>query len=498
MKLADRLSLFFLAALAVVLVGFSVALDLLAAGHLEAQADERLAGAMRAVTAAVEVHPDEVEWEPLERRTTLGEALAADQVRWTLHDPGGCLVDCSANVSGEGADRRDWRVLARQVRPGSFEALPVDGHVSPFRGGLNDGFPSGQAPGAVTLPADRTYHGPGLVITVAVSEQPNEATLGWLAGTLAGVSLLTWLTAAVLGRWLCRQALRPVTRMAASAREIRAEPKSPRSLDVAPTGDELEDLGRAFNELLADLREALARQERFTGDASHQLRTPLTALLGHVDVALRKARSPDEYRQALAVVHERGAQLRRIMESLLFIARADADTPLPDLEVIDLAAWADDALAGWTEHPRAADIRGPERSGPAVLARTHRGLLGQVLDNLLDNACKYSEAGRPITVKVEARGNEAMLTVADEGPGMDAEELAKVFEPFYRSARARWNGTPGVGLGLTVARRVVDALGGRLEVESEPGRGSRFAVILLVAGLAPAEASPAAHQATPQ
>ena len=483
MSITNRLSLFFLAALGLVLAGFSLALYILARGHLRQQTDHHLDAAMQTLVAAIEVHPGDVEWEPLERRVTLGEDPAPDQVRWTVHDLAGRLVDCSPNLeppAGPG-DGDGWRLLVRRVRAGKFEAEPVEGRAESVPGALREGFAGMQVPGDVALPRDRTYHGGGVVLTVAVSSEPVRASLRLLALSMLVVSGLLWLTAAIWGRWLCRRALRPIFRMAGSAREIRGRRSAGTFLDVPPTRDELEDLGRAFNDLLADLGEALERQRRFTGDASHQLRTPLTAMLGKVDVALRRERSPAEYQQVLSALRRRGAELQQLVESLLFLARAESESPLPGTELLDLGAWCRSWLERWREHARAADITVRACAFP-VWVRTQPALLGQVLDNLLDNACKYSEAGKPIVVSVESGGQDAVLTVADRGCGIEPDEQPLVLQPFYRSRQARWLGKAGVGLGLTVAQRLVAIMNGRLGMSSQVGQGSEFRITLPLSG----------------
>ncbi len=485
MSIANRLSLFFLTALALVLVGFSLTLYLLASRHLHAQADDRLDAAMHTLVAAIEVHPGDVEWEPLERRVMMGEDPALGQVRWAVHDLQGRLVDCSLNLErpkGHEPPRRGrgWRVRAHRVRAGKFEPEPVEDRQEQIRGELSESFGRSQLPGSVTLPKDRTYHGDGLVLTVAVSEVPMRGTLDQLAWTMAGVSVAIWLSAAFWGQWLCRRALRPILQMAASAREIRQHPDAGAFLPVLPvppTRDEFEELGRAFNDLLASLRESLERQQRFTGDASHQLRTPLTAMLGKIDVALRQERTPAEYQRTLQALRRRGDELHQIIESLLFLARADTASPLPDTIVFDLGEWCQSWLEHWADHPRAADF-GIRVDCGGALVRTQPALLGQVLDNLLDNACKYSEAGAPIILTVKVGPGEAILTVADKGFGLQPDERALVFHPFYRAPHARWLGKPGVGLGLSVAQRLVAMMGGTLAVWSEPGQGSQFSVAL--------------------
>ena len=162
-------------------------------------------------------------------------------------------------------------------------------------------------------------------MVVAAPRTPLQKSLQALAVVLSSLSLLLWLSAALVGRWLCRRALAPLTRMADAARTIHADDLG-RRLPSAGTGDELEDLGRAFNDLLARLQESFERQRRFTGDASHQLRTPLTAILGQLEVLFRRDRPAEEYDRVLKLVQKQAAHLRLIVEMLLFLARADAET----------------------------------------------------------------------------------------------------------------------------------------------------------------------------
>lgn len=481
MSLANRLSLYFLAALVIVLAGFSLTLYLLVRMHLYAQFNDRLDAAMKELVAAVEVHPHDVQWEPLERRITVGEDAAADQPRWTLHDLSGRLKDRSSNLAAEAklgvSEIHGWRVLDRRMRAGSFTAEVIDGNKeSLWIENLADS-PIGDA-STIQLPEDRTFESDGLVFTVAASEASVLAMLRWLAFVLVGVSATIWITAALWGRWLCRRALLPISQMAASARSISRDEAPTQMLNVPSTRDELSDLGQAFNELLSDLRESLERQRRFTGDASHQLRTPLTALLASVDVALRHERSPTEYQRVLEIVQRRGGQLRQIIESLLFLARSDGTTLLGAPERIDLNHWCQSWLDVWTEHPRAGDLTFRPSACPAIVT-THSALLGQILDNLLDNASKYSEPGTPIVVSVETKPELASITISDSGCGVAADQQALIFEPFFRTTEARWQGKTGVGLGLAVVQRLAGILDAKVEVLSEPGKGSSFRILLL-------------------
>src|SRR5262249_20608258 len=253
------------------------------------------------------------------------------------------------------------------------------------------------------------------------------------------------------------------------------------------------DLQKAFNDLLSRLEEAFERQRRFTGDASHQLRTPLTALRGEVEVALRRDRPAEEYRAALAQARDRAVRLGQIVEAMLFLARADAEADLAALETLDLAAVVPEQLRRWEGHARAADLHHKAGPGP-IEVRAQAVLLGQLLDNLVDNALRYSDPGSPVMVELSVREGSAVLAGGDGraggwggggwgagGRGSGRTALPPVLEPFYRTAASRRRGVSGAGLGLAVVRRIAQAFGGSVSADSAPGQGSCFVVRLPLA-----------------
>jgi heavy metal sensor kinase len=454
MTLAGRLSAFFLGALALVLLGFSAALYLLAQRHLHRQAHERLQSALNTLAAAAEVTNDGVEWEPHQRPLALGRG--AESVSWAVCDQRGRALDGAPPdfllTAGElparihDAEGRPWEVAERRLMA-----------------------PRGE--GGKYAIEDGKY--PLLVVRAAVPLAPVQAALARLTLLLGGLSAGLWLLAALAGRRLCRRALAPVTRMAAAARAMDAQ-APPGRLPLAGTADELDDLARAFNDLLGRLRESFERQARFTGDASHQLRTPLAGLLGQVEVALRRPRDAEEYREVLGRVRAEALNLQKLVEMLLFLARADAEARLAALERLDLGVWLERHLEGWAGHARAGDLHLDVAAG-AWVVEAQGPLLGQLVDNLIENACKYSAPGTPITLRVGGEARAVILEVEDEGCGIAAEDLPHIFEPFYRSESARRR-VGGVGLGLAVARRIAGTFGATLEVRSEAGRGACFRV----------------------
>lgn len=474
MTLTTRLTVIALAALAVVLAGFSVALYAVASDHLYRRAEERLGAAVNVLVAAAEVKPDGVEWEPAERRLGLG---SGDGIVWLVTDPGGRAVDRAAPadaadfLADAATHLRETQRPAKKVRWQEGRWLVRQERVEAANPDLP--FVPGTAP-------EQKF--PALVVTTGVSLEPVRATLRELAAGLIAVSLGVWGIAALAGRAVCRWALRPVTRMADAARGMNPADLGGR-LPTAHVKDELSDLGLAFNALLGRVEEAFERQRGFTAEASHQLRTPLTALLGQVEVALRRERDGDEYRRVLGAVHRQADRLRKVVESLLFLARADADAALPGMESVDLGEWLPEHVrTGWADHPRAGDIR--VEATPAR-ADVHLVLLGELVDVLADNACKYSPSGTPITVRVGPVPGGVELSVEDAGIGLSEADAARIFEPFVRSNEARRRGVEGSGLGLSVAKRIADAQGGTLVVTGLPGKGCRFTLRLPRSGDAP-------------
>jgi signal transduction histidine kinase len=304
------------------------------------------------------------------------------------------------------------------------------------------------------------------------------SNLRFLAWTLCGVSLGIWFCSLVGGRLVCRQALRPISRMAESARDMNAADLSTR-LPLEATGDQLEDLSRSFNSLLARLHESFERQRRFTGDASHQLRTPLTAILGQIEVALRRHRGVEEYQRVLTSVQNQATHLRQIVESLLFLARADEEARLAGLETIELGNWAKQYQQSLSEHARARDIRIESDLAPPAFVRVQPVMFGELVNVLIENACKYSSPGTPVTLRVESGGSDRVqLTIEDCGCGIEESDLPHVFEPFYRSPHALRQVAAGVGLGLAIAKRLAETFGGSLAVRSTLGKGSIFTISL--------------------
>jgi heavy metal sensor kinase len=472
MTLTTRLSLFFMSMLAVVLIGFSTALYLLAEEYLHRQSQERLDAVLSTLGAAVDVGPEGVEWEPDARHLSLETPAYSEQVVWVIGDHQGRLLDRSKSKdTGQFVNEISENVLR--------SSLDIESQHGPWQVGRRwiRAIDESGTPKRVVEPADEAAKFPKLSITAGVSLEPVRKNMRQLAASLFGLSLAVWVTVLFLGRFICHRALLPVRKMAAAASEMQASDLTGR-LPVITSRDELEDLSRAFNSLLDRVQEAYERQRRFTGDASHQFRTPLTAILGQVDVALRKERNSEEYQRVLSTVQQKANHLSRIVESLLFLARADTDAPQPRLEPIDLELWLPAYLETWNGHDRAKDITLDHPGSAKCVIAVEPELFRELLNILLDNACKYSPAGTSIRVKLENDQSEVVVHVVDHGYGIAESDLPNLFVPFLRSDDSRLRRTEGIGLGLSIAKRLTAVFKGELSVTSRQNAETCFTVRL--------------------
>jgi heavy metal sensor kinase len=467
MTLTNRLTLFFLSALAIVLIAFSVALYTLARNHLFHRLNERAISTVDTLFAIAEVEPDGLEWD-LKKRKLILRGKHGNPPAWAVYDESGRWVDGS---SGAGDFLEEYASAGASMEQDRMRITLDGGEWELVRRSLHHPSPD--------LVAERVAGGEQryrkLVFVTALPLAPVVEELRTLAWSLAGISAGVWTLAALAGRWMCRRALAPVRCMAHVVKQITPDDLAQRLPVPAPL-DEIHDLAVAFNDLLTRVHDSFERQKRFTGEASHQMRTPLAAMLGQMEVALRRDRDPEEYRRVLTSSVNQAGRLRNIVEMLLFLARADAEARLPDLQAVDLRRWLPEHLGEtWANHPRRADLR-IELPDEALFARAQLPLLGQAVDNLVDNAFKYSEPGSVVHVRLLGAAERVVIEVEDRGPGIAAEDAERIFEPFFRSTHARRRGIGGVGLGLAVTARIAAAFGGRVELKNRPGEGCCFTI----------------------
>ena len=323
---------------------------------------------------------------------------------------------------------------------------------------------------------------------VIVAEESNAdvaATIALLRNALAVAVPFFLIVACVAGWFLAERSLSPIAAMSERARTI-GETNLDARLPVANEQDELGELALVFNELLDRLERAFGQLERaygqmrqFIADASHELRSPLAAVRGEVQVALKRPRDGNEYRESLEVIHEEAVHMSRIVEDLFLLARADAGERIVDRLPLDL----DDLVVECCRIVRPiAEGRGVALAVEPVTGEVEvKGdevLLRRAILNLLDNAVKYTEVGGTVRVAVVPDVNSVRVDVTDTGIGVRPEDADRIFERFYRVDKARSRSDGGAGLGLSIVRWAVEAHGGAVSLESEFGHGSTFMIRL--------------------
>jgi signal transduction histidine kinase len=267
---------------------------------------------------------------------------------------------------------------------------------------------------------------------------------------MVGTVVLVTLATAIGAGWLAGSAVAPVHQITAQARAITGEVAGQR-ITAHANVSEFHGLTEVLNAMVARMERASQWHRRIIRDLGHDLRTPITAMRAGVEVALWSERSPDDYRRILASTLEEIDRLSLICDALVLLGRLQAGEVTLDLAEIDARVLAREAVAGAQEAVGAHPVSLVQPAEP-VLIRADVRLMRMVLDQLLDNARRYTPPGSRIEIAVQADEGEAVITVEDDGPGVADDVLPHLFEPFYRSdtARAR-EGGPGLGLTVTVS-----------------------------------------------
>jgi signal transduction histidine kinase len=291
-----------------------------------------------------------------------------------------------------------------------------------------------------------------------------------LVERLAIAGALALLVAGVLAFYLSRRLVRPVLALSRAADEVAAG-----NYDVDVSGraaGEIGHLADRFAEMAEQLAEAEARERNFLMSVSHELRTPLTAIRGHVS-ALREGvvQDPELVEHSLEIVEAEAQRLERLVGDILDLAKLDAHRFTVLAEEVDMEQLVGRAYGTFAEEARqrSIDYRVEVRAKPVIVSDGDRVL--QIVDNLLSNAFRATPDGGRIRVELAQSNGKVQVSVEDTGPGIAAEERERLFRPFV-------SGAGGTGLGLTIARELSVALGGRIELASEVGRGSRFELVL--------------------
>ena len=318
------------------------------------------------------------------------------------------------------------------------------------------------------------------IVLVARNLAPQRAILQELSNNLLILFVIALALAAGGGYWLTGIALQPINEATATALAITRTGNLKRRVPIrSQRTDEIGALVSTFNEMLDRLETLFEKQKRFTGDISHELRSPLTTILGNLSLLRRASDLPAAERDdMLEEMHSEAERMHRLISDLLFLSQADSGRSINrapvELDTLLLEAYrlarrrAGGKLAIHLSHEDQAVVMGDADR------------LRQVLDNLINNAIRYTPAGGNIDLSLHCSGDEARLTIADTGQGIAAEDLPHIFDRFYRADKARTRAAGGTGLGLSIVKWIIDVHNGHIEVKSTPGEGSVFSIYLPV------------------
>jgi len=375
-----------------------------------------------------------------------------------------------------------WKGAAAQTRPSLPEALRtkvLHGEIVYDTIEIANGPPVRRISVPVLRNGTLRY-----VLQAETSMRFMQHTLRQLLALLAVFAVLTLGMAWGGSRWLADEALVPVETLSATAERISDTSLKTRVSLNAPYA-EFQRLAHVFNAMLERLQNVFESQRRFIANAAHELKTPLTVIMGSLEVTLRRARSAEEYREVLIGNLGQVERLIALTRSLLTMVQFMGVRPPLRRLPLELEPLVKDLIGELAVLADNRQVTLALDAHPTPPVQGDEGWLRHILINLLDNAVRYTPPGGTVTVCIEEVGNKVVIAVKDTGPGIAPEHLPHLFERFYRVESARDRESGGVGLGLAIAKEIAEAHGGTIRVESEVGKSTVFTVTLPAARLDP-------------
>lgn len=459
MSIRWRLTLWFALVLLVILVISGIVLHTLLQRYLYNDVDNSLRAYSARVhgTFSPETISEPLDYAVIHDRLPPVNEFSSPGIYIQIIDSGGRVVARSDNLGNQ----------ELPVSPSLIEkAISGSGSIQTVTAGNN---------AEVRILASPLYMpGETLILEVARSLEPAEAALGRMRVSLIAGTLLALLLTGVLGAVLVRRTLKPVENITRTARSIEESSDLNRRVDYRGPHDEIGRLATTFDHMIEHLEKAFESQKRFIADASHELRTPLTVIQGNLDLLKRNLNEEDR-QESLRAIERQSRRMTKISSDLLLLAEVESGQAVKK-EIVSLKGLV------FEELERARMQAGNRR----VIAGRLEDIqvkgdilrLSQVLGNLVDNALRYTPDGGIITLSVYRSEDWAQLEVADTGIGIAPEHVPCIFDRFYRTDKARARAQGGTGLGLAIVKGIVEQHGGKVEVTSEPGKGSVFKVLL--------------------
>jgi heavy metal sensor kinase len=364
---------------------------------------------------------------------------------------------------------RSRRMIEENPNLPAPSGLPKEGLISEFHQGIHQ---------VRTLAYPIVVHGERYSVQTGIALDRSIALLTSFRAKLLLFTPLLILLVALGGHAMSRKALSPVARLAAEVQRINDRNLDIR-LPVSKAKDEISDLSQTLNQMLERIDKAFASVRAFTGNASHELRTPISLLRTEIEVALYRPRKAEEYRSTLGLLHNETVRMTGLVENLLSLARADAGAETITLTPIDLRQFLRRIAETWQSVMDQAELAfAVEIPGDRVMALGDEDSMQRLFSILLENAAKFTPPGGSIRVAMTVQESRIVFAVQDCGLGIASEHKQHIFDRFYRAVPVGGSPAKGSGLGLALAKWIAERHGTELKVESEPGIGSNFSFCL--------------------
>ena len=316
----------------------------------------------------------------------------------------------------------------------------------------------------------------GSLLQVGKTTEALTALLAQFRTTFGWVVLLALLLGVAGGAWLARRTLAPIRQLIGTVESVIATGQMSERMPLPQTNDEIGRLARLFNTMLEKNETLIRRMREALDNVAHDLRTPLTRLRGVAELALQGEPNAEVCRDALLDTMEESDRVLTMLNTLMDISEAETGLMRLERQAFPVASLVEEIIELFQFVSEEKQIIVTANIPPGLQVIADRNRLRQVLVNLLDNAIKYTPGGGHVEISAQTHGNEVVVTVKDTGAGIPAEEIPRIWERLYRGDKSR--SQRGLGLGLSLVRAIVNAHGGRIELQSDVGKGSSFTIHL--------------------
>ena len=461
-SIRSRLTAWYVTLLAIILILFSIVLNYFLSNRLHESVDNSLTVSATVVATSAVMKSNRSPLPGLGQFFEQFMGAGTLNKFYRIYDGSGNVGSRSKNIDASKFPLSQTAYADALIGINSYETFMVDGK-HPIR--------------VITMPILKNKKLVNLV-QVGTSLESVRETMKNLRIFLFTAVPSVLVLAALFARFMARRALKPISKIIQTARDIGQGQELSQRIPVLKVQDELGQLALTFNEMMNRLENSFAQMRQFCSDASHELRTPLTILKGQNELALSKTRDPKEYQDVVISNLEEINYMSKVLEDLFLLSKSDENQVNLDCKQVDLRALVEEIC-------KHAEVLAEEKNVKIIITflepieiKGDQVRLRQMVWNVLQNGIKYTQRGGELKISLQNEGEFVLLTIQDTGIGIPEEDLPLIFNRFYRVDKARTRDEGGSGLGLSICRQIAEAHKGKIEVESNLDLGTRFKIRL--------------------